>query len=605
RLGAHLADQDGVGGAYFAVWAPNARRVSLIGDFNEWRDDVHPMQLQPETGVWDLFVPAISDGPLYKYRIFSRHEDRPADKADPYGFAVETGSQMASRVVRLEGYDWADAGWMTTRMERPAADAPLSIYELHLGSWMRWDDNRPLTYREIAHKLADYVHDLGYTHVELMPVAEHLSGESWGYQTLGYFAPAGRFGTPHDFMYLVDYLHQRGIGVILDWTAAHFPSGAHGLGSFDGTSLYELASAVDKFVFNYGRPEVRDFLIDNALFWFDRYHIDGLRLGSAASMLYLDYGRTDGEWIPNRFGGRENLDAIGFLRLLNERVHADYPDVMMIVEEATGWPMATRPTYLGGLGFDFRWNTGWMSGLLDYMSKDPIYRSYHHNCLAFGVSHAIEGNFILPFPHDEVVPGKGSMLGKMPGDDWQKFANLRLLYGFMFGTPGRKLMFMGGEFGDWAEWRPERSLDWKLLEFPLHFGLQRWVRDLNTFYRGQPAMRELDYNNAGFEWVDCSDSGRSVVSFIRGAKETGDGLLFVGNFTPVPRHNYRVGAPQGGFWRELLNSDAPLYGGSGQGNIGGVEANPLPIHGRPYSLNLTLPPLGILVFRPGGSGGAA
>jgi 1,4-alpha-glucan branching enzyme len=585
------------------VWAPNAARVALIGDFNAWRDDSHPMQLNPETGVWDLFVPALAAGTLYKYRVINRHADGQADKADPYGFAAETRGQAASKVVRLEGYDWADSGWMNARAGKPAADGPVSIYELHLGSWMRREDHGPLSYREIAHKLADYVHDRGYTHVELMPVAEPLSGDSWGYQTAGYFAPASRFGTPHDFMYLVDYLHQRGIGVILDWTGAHFPSGGQGLGSFDGTRLYELAAG-DRFVFDYGRPEVRDFLIDNALFWFDRYHVDGLRLDSAASVLYLDYGRKHGEWTPNRFGGRENLEAIDFLRLLNERVHANYPDVMMIVEESTGWPMASRPTYVGGLGFDFQWNTGWVRGLLDYMSKDPVYRSFHHNRIASGVS-TTAGNFVLPLAHDEVAPGKGSMIRRMPGDEWQKFANLRLLYGFMFGSPGRKLMFMGGEFGDWAEWHPERSLDWNLLEIPLHSGLQRWVRDLNTLYRGQPAMWELDYNNAGFEWVDFSDSDRSVVSFIRRAKDPGDELLLVGNFTPVPRHNYRVGAPQGGFWRELLNSDAPLYGGSGQGNIGGVEANPLPIHGRPYSLNLTLPPLGILVFGPGGAGGAA
>jgi 1,4-alpha-glucan branching enzyme len=465
--------------------------------------------------------------------------------------------------------------------------------------------NRWLTYRELAPLLADYVHDSGFTHVELLPVTEHPFDGSWGYQTTGYFAPTSRFGTPADFMYFVDYLHQHGIGVILDWVPAHFPKDEAGLGYFDGTHLYEHADPKQgeypdwsTFVFNYGRNEVRNFLISNALFWLDKYHVDGLRVDAVAAMLYLDYGRREGQWIPNRYGGKENIDAIHFLRSLNERVYAEFPDVVMIAEESTAWPQVSRPTYVGGLGFGLKWNMGWMHDVLDYMSQDPVFRCYHHNQITFSLMYAFSENFVLPFSHDEVVYGKGSMLRKMPGDEWRKFANLRLLYGFMFGHPGKKLLFMGDEFGQWSEWNHDASLEWHLLEDPFHAGLKRWVRDLNTLYRGAAALHELDFDPAGFEWVDCKDFQRSIISFLRRGRNPDDHLLFVCNFTPIVRQNYRVGVPREGSWEEALNSDAHLYGGSGQGNFGGLSAVPLPMHGRPFSLNMTLPPLGTVVFRP-------
>jgi 1,4-alpha-glucan branching enzyme len=608
KLGAHRAERDGVSGVSFTVWAPNAARVSVVGDFNDWNENADPMTPHGDAGLWERFVPGVGPGALYKYRLVSNIGGYRADKADPYGFAGEIRPLTASKVCDLSGYDWGDAAWMSARAGAQALDAPVTTYELHLGSWMRGDGNRWLTYREIASKLADYVHDIGYTHVELMPITEHPFDGSWGYQTVGYFAPTSRFGSPHDFMYLVDHLHQRGIGVILDWVPAHFPTDAHGLGYFDGTHLYEHADPRqghhpdwNTSVFNYSRVEVRNFLVSSALFWLDKYHIDGLRVDAVASMLYLDYGRREGEWIPNRHGGKENLEAIDFLRLVNQRTHIEFPGVMMIAEESTAWPAVSRPTYLGGLGFDYKWNMGWMHDILQYASADPVYRSYEQNRLTFSLVYAFGENFVLPFSHDEVVHGKRSMIGKMPGDNWRKFANLRVLYGFMFGHPGKKLMFMGCEFGQWREWNHDASLDWDLLAQPPHSGLQRWVRDLNTLYRGQRAMYEVDYDVAGFEWVDCSDSERSVVSFLRRAKDRSDLLLFVCNFTPVPRYNYRIGAPSGGFWKELLNSDAPLYGGSGQGNLNGAEAHPLPLHGRPYSLSLTLPPLAIIVLKPGGA----
>jgi 1,4-alpha-glucan branching enzyme len=606
KLGAHLTERDGARGVHFAVWAPNAERVSVIGDFNEWRDDRNPMQYHPEAGIWETFVAGLQEGALYKYHIASRFGGYSADKADPYGFAGEIRPQTASKVAHIEGYGWGDGEWMESRERRHAPDAPMSIYEVHLGSWMRMPEegNRWLTYRELAVRLADYVNHLGYTHVEFLPVTEHPFDGSWGYQTVGYFAPTSRFGMPMDFQYLVDYLHQRGIGVILDWAPAHFPTDGHGLGYFDGTHLYEHADPKqgrhpdwDTLVFNYGRSEVRNFLISNALFWLDKYHVDGLRVDAVASMLYLDYGRREGEWIPNRYGGKENIEAIEFLRLLNEKVYGEFPGTVMIAEESTSWPMVSRPTYVGGLGFGYKWNMGWMHDMLDYMSKDPIYRSYHHDRITFSMLYAFTENFILPFSHDEVVHGKSSMLGKMPGDDWQKFANLRLLYGYMYGHPGKKLMFMGGEFGQWKEWNHDTSLEWHLLEYPMHSGLQRWVRDLNTFYRGQRALYERDAEPGGFEWVDCNDNQRSMVSFLRRGKDARDTLLFVCNFTPEPRHSYRVGTVGAGFWNEVLNSDAPLYGGSGQGNMGGVEASPLPMHGRPFSLSITAPPLGVVVFQ--------
>jgi len=606
KLGAHLSERDGRRGVQFAVWAPNAQRVSIIGDFNQWNPAADSMR-PSSAGVWERFVPGIASGAVYKYHIESRDHRYVVDKADPYGFAAEIRPRTASRVWDLQDYAWQDHSWMVSRVKHNSLSSPISIYEVHPGSWKRVpaEGNRWLTYREMAPLLADYVHGAGFTHVEFLPIMEHPFDGSWGYQIIGYFAPTSRFGTPSDFMYLVDYLHQRGIGVILDWVPAHFPKDEAGLGYFDGSHLYEHADPRqaeqpdwNTFVFNYGRNEVQNFLTNNALFWFDKYHVDGLRVDAVASMLYLDYGKREGQWIPNRYGGKENIDAIQFLRNVNERVYESFPDAMMIAEESTAWPQVSRPTYLGGLGFGFKWNMGWMHDLLDYFSQDPIFRSYHHNEITFSLMYAFAENFILPFSHDEVVYGKGSMLRKMPGDEWQKFANLRLLYGFMFGHPGKKLLFMGDEFGQWSEWNHEASLDWQLLNQPLHAGLLRWVRDLNTTYRGQPALHELDFNSAGFEWVDCKDSQRSVVSFLRRGPAPDDQILFVCNFTPVVRENYRVGVPLGGVWREILNSDAPLYGGSGQGNLGGLTAIPLPIHGRPHTLNMTLPPLGIVAFQP-------
>ena len=607
KLGAHQTEWQGVQGVYFAIWAPNAERVSVMGDFNNWNTSSHPMQLRPEAGVWECFVPGIGEGALYKYHIVSRFRGFEADKADPYGFAAELRPQTASKVYELNGYAWGDGDWMKERSRKQGLDSAVSIYEVHLGSWMRVPEegNRWLTYGELALKLTAYANEMGYTHLEFLPITEHPFDGSWGYQTIGYFAPTSRFGTPRDFMYLVDYLHQHGIGVILDWVPAHFPRDGHGLGYFDGTHLYEHADPRqgehpdwNTLVFNYGRQEVRNFLVSNALFWFEKYHVDGLRVDAVASMLYRDYGRREGEWIPNRYGGRENLEAMEFLRLLNERVYAEFPDVMMIAEESTAWPMVSRPVYLGGLGFGFKWNMGWMHDTLNYMSKDPVYRNYHHYLITFSLIYAFSENFILPFSHDEVVHGKGSMIGKMPGDEWRKFANLRLLYGFMFAHPGKKLLFMGCEFGQWSEWNHDASLDWHLLAHPLHAGLQRWVRDLNTLYRGTGAMYEVDFDPAGFEWIDCNDHQRSVLSFLRRGRDPGDAMVFACNFTPVPRHNFRIGAPRGGCWKEVLNGDAPLYGGSGQGNFGGVEAVPLPMHGRPFSLNITLPPLAMVAFRP-------
>jgi 1,4-alpha-glucan branching enzyme len=606
KLGAHLTGKDGKRGVQFAVWAPNAKRVSIIGDFNNWNPNAAIMS-SSTAGIWEGFVPDIGQGASYKYHIESRYRDYKVDKADPYGFASEIRPETASRVWNLDNYSWHDESWMKNRTNTNSLGSPLSFYEVHLGSWKRAldENNRWLTYRELAPLLADYVHDAGFTHIEFLPVMEHPFDGSWGYETLGYFAPTSRFGTPDDFMYLVDYLHQRGIGVVLDWVPAHFPKDEAGLGYFDGSHLYEHEDPRqgehpdwNTFVFNYGRNEVQNFLISNALFWMDKYHVDGLRVDAVASMLYLDYGRREGQWIPNRFGGKENLDAVHFLRTLNEHIYGAYPDTMMIAEESTSWPQVSRPIYLGGLGFGLKWNMGWMHDVLNYTSQDPVFRTYHHNEITFSLVYAFAENFVLPFSHDEVVYGKGSMIRKMPGDDWQKFANLRLLYGFMFGHPGKKLLFMGDEFGQWSEWNHDASLEWNLLEHPSHAGLKRWVRDLNTLYRGEPLLHTMDFNSAGFEWVDCKDFQRSIISFLRRGQNPSDQLLFVCNFTPVVRQNYRVGVPLEGHWKEILNSDAPLYGGSGQGNFGGLSTVPLPIHGRPFSLNMTLPPLGIVIFRP-------
>ena len=605
KLGAHLITTAGAAGTYFAVWAPSAEQVSVIGDFNGWDRERHLLRPRGQSGIWEGFVPGVGKGAHYKYHIVSRHSSYRVDKADPLSFHNEVSPKTASVVWDLD-YRWGDEEWMARRRSRNALDSPISIYEVHLGSWRRVPEegNRSLTYREIAPQLAEYVSQTGFTHVEFLPLMEHPFNGSWGYQVTGYFAPTSRFGTPQDFMYLIDCLHRHGIGVILDWVPSHFPADEHGLGFFDGTHLYEHADPNqglhrewDSFIFNYGRHEVRSFLISNALFWLDRYHADGLRVDAVASMLYLDYARKEGEWIPNRYGGRENLEAITLFRRFNEEVYGRHPDAQTIAEESTAWPMVSRPTHVGGLGFGLKWDMGWMHDMLEYMSLDPIHRQYHHDKLTFRMLYAFHENFVLSLSHDEVVHGKRSLLGKMPGDNWRKFANLRLLLGYMYGQPGKKLLFMGGEFGQWKEWDHDESLDWHLLEYAEHQGVRRWVEDLNHLYRNEAALHELDCQVEGFEWIDCSDNSASVLSFIRKVRSGDEIVLAVCNFTPVSRRYYRVGAPRGGFWRELLNSDARDYGGSGQGNTGGVEADSFPFHGRPYSLNLTLPPLATMFFK--------
>jgi 1,4-alpha-glucan branching enzyme len=606
KLGAHVTIHEGAAGTLFAVWAPNAREVSVLGEFNGWDPRATPMARRGESGIWARFVPGIGPGASYMYSIVGHDGGDRVLKADPYGFAADVRPGTASKVWDISGYEWGDAEWLATRRGVNSLGAPIAIYEVHLGSWMRVpeESDRWLTYRELGPKLADYASEMGYTHVELLPVAEHPFDGSWGYQSTGYFAPTSRFGTPDDFMAFVDTLHRRGLGVILDWVPAHFPRDEHGLGLFDGTHLYEHADPRrglhqdwDTFIFNYGRPQVANFLTSNALFWLDKYHVDGLRVDAVASMLYLDYSREDGEWVPNEYGGRENLEAIAFLRRFNERVHAEFPGVLTIAEDSTAWPMVTRPTDVGGLGFDLKWDLGWMHDMLAYMAIDPIHRKENHGKLTFRGLYAFTENFILPLSHDEVVYGKGSLLAKMPGDTWQKFANLRLLLGTMYAQPGKKLLFMGDEFGQWREWNHDTSLDWHLLSEPMHRGLRRWVRDLNTLYRGEPALHELDCHPDGFAWVDCNDAEQSVLSLLRKGRSTGDVVLVVCNFTPVPRHNYRVGVPRGGHWAEILNGDATLYGGSGQGNIGGVATTPVYWHGQPQSLNITLPPLAVVAFR--------
>jgi 1,4-alpha-glucan branching enzyme len=606
KLGAHGSERDGTAGTHFAVWAPNAKQVSVIGDFNGWRRGQHPLQSRRSSGVWEGFIPDVGPRALYKYAIVSRYGNYQVDKADPCGFAAEVRPHTASKVWDLSDYTWGDGNWLSDRGRRNARGAPISIYEVHLGSWKRVPEegNRWLSYRELAPQLAEYVLRMGYTHVEFLPVMEHPFDGSWGYETVGYFAPTSRFGTPADFMYLVDTLHQHGIGVILDWVPAHFPRDEPGLCFFDGTHLYEHSDPRQgeqpdwgTYVFNYGRREVSNFLTSNALFWLDKYHVDGLRVDAVASMLYLDYSRKPGEWIPNKFGGRENLEAVAFLRRLNERVYAEFPDVFTVAEESTSWPMVSRPTYLGGLGFGFKWDMGWMHDTLAYMGLDPVYRKYHHDQLTFRILYAFSENFVLPLSHDEMVHGKGSLLAKMPGDDWQKFANLRLLLGCQFAQPGKKLLFMGAEFGQWREWNHDTSLDWNLLEEPQHRGLQRWVADLNQLYCREPALHRLDCDPAGFEWIDCNNIEESVIGFLRKGTAADDLLLVACNFSPVPRLNYRIGVPRGGRWAELLNSDALSYGGSGQGNLGGVVAESIPWHGRSHLLQVTLPPLGIVMFK--------
>jgi len=605
KLGARPMNLDGVEGTHFAVWAPNAQQVCVVGDFNGWDKSSHPLSPKGQSGIWEGFIPGVGKGTIYKYYLASHHRGYRVEKADPFAFYAETPPKTASIIWDLD-YEWGDRAWVEKRANCNALAAPMSVYEVHLGSWQRVPEegNRYLSYRELAARLADYVKQMGFTHVEFLPVMEHPFYGSWGYQVTGYFAPTSRYGTPQDFMYLVDYLHQHDIGVILDWVPSHFPNDEHGLGYFDGTHLYEhgdprqgIHPDWNSFIFNYGRHEVRSFLLSSALFWLDKYHVDGLRVDAVASMLYLDYGRKEGEWMPNQYGGRENLEAIAFLRRFNEIMYQQTPDVQTVAEESTAWQMVSRPTYVGGLGFGLKWDMGWMHDTLEYVSRNPIYRKYHHNNLTFRMVYAFFENFVLPLSHDEVVHGKGSLLGKMPGDDWQKFANLRLLLGYMYAQPGKKLLFMGAELGQWREWTHEESLEWHLLDYAPHSSLKRWVEDLNHFYRRQPALYELDFEPAGFEWIDCNDVEHSVVSLVRKGRSPDDLVVAVCNFTPMTHYNYRVGVPHPGFWKELLNSDAREYGGSGQGNLGGVEAAPVPLHGRPYSLTITLPPLATAFFQ--------
>lgn len=606
KLGSHAMDAGGERGVYFAVWAPNARRVSVIGDFNSWDPSIHPMRLHDNgSGIWEAFIPGVKVGALYKYSILPKNSDLKLEKSDPFAFLWELPPRTAS-VVWDASYSWRDSQWMANRRQHNSLTAPILAYEVHLGSWRsgasgkgRWP-----TYRELADGLSGYVKDTGYTHVELMPVMEHPFYGSWGYQVTGYFAPTSRFGSPADFKYFVERLHRAGIGVILDWVPSHFPTDPHGLAFFDGSCLYEYSDRRKRFhpdwksnIFDYKKSEVRSFLISNALFWLDRYHADGLRVDAVASMLYLDYSRKKGEWLPNEYGGKENLEAISFLRLLNEVVYGAYPDTQMIAEESTAWPMVSRPIYVGGLGFGMKWNMGWMHDVLEYMSKDPLYRKYHHDQITFSIWYAFAENFMLSLSHDEVVYGKGSMLRKMPGDRWMQFANLRLLYGYMYGHPGKKTLFMGNDFGQTDEWSHEGFLDWGLLDQPLHGGLRRWVRDLNAAYRREHALYDLDFSPRGFEWVDAKDWEKSIISFIRKSADGSEKILVVCNFTPIPRTEYRLGVPCGGTWREILNSDIQDYGGGGYGNMGKVEASTIASHGRPFSVSLTLPPLGVLFLK--------
>ncbi len=605
KLGSRIAADGSTPGVQFAVWAPNARRVSVIGDFNGWDRAGHVLQPLDSSGIWEGFIEGLGRGTLYKYFIESNLNRYQVEKTDPFSHFFELAPKTASIVWDLD-YTWGDSEWMAARGQRLADRSPLSIYEVHIGSWRRVpeDGNRFLTYVEMASPLCDYVKRMGFTHVEFLPVMEHPFYGSWGYQTLGLFAPTSRYGTPQEFMHLIDHLHREGIGVILDWVPSHFPSDEHGLVFFDGTHLHEHQDPRQgvhpdwkSLIYNYGRNEVRSFLISSARFWLDKFHVDGLRVDAVASMLYLDYSRGPGEWVPNEFGGRENLHAISFLRRLNAAVKSSHPDVLMIAEESTAWPMVSRPAYMGGLGFDMKWDMGWMHDTLDYMGKDPVHRAFHHGKLNFRMLYAFTENFVLPLSHDEVVHGKGSLLAKMPGDDWQRFANLRLLLAMMFAQPGKKLLFMGVEFGQWREWNHDMSLDWHLLDAPMHAGLQRWVADLNRLYRQEPALHQREFTPDGFRWIDCNDQLQSTLSLIRSGTAAGEELIGVFNFTPVPRHNYRVGASAGGFWKEILNSDALNYGGSGQGSLGGMEANPIPSHGFHHSLNLVLPPLGAVFFK--------
>ncbi len=605
KLGAHIMERDNTKGTFFAVWAPNAEKVTVIGNFNHWSKGSHPLKIRDDgSGIWQGFIPTLDKGEAYKYHIKSQFENYEVEKADPVAFYSEKPPKTAS-VTWDYSHDWKDEEWMKKRKDHNSLDGPMSVYEVHLESWRRSPEEgmRNLTYIELAEQLSSYVKYMGYTHVELMPVTEYPFSGSWGYQVTGFYAPTSRFGNPDEFMEFIDILHQNDIGVIIDWVPSHFPGDQHGLHYFDGTFLYEHQDPRkgyhpdwSSYIFNYGRNEIRNFLISSAHNWMDRFHIDGIRVDAVASMLYLDYSRKEGEWIPNEHGGRENLDAIHFLRDFNESIYTSYPDVQTIAEESTAWPMVTRPVYTGGLGFGMKWNMGWMHDTLSYFSHEPIHRSYHHNQMTFSIMYAFNENFMLSLSHDEVVHGKGSLINKMPGDEWQKFANVRALFGFMFAHPGKKLHFMGMELGQWNEWNFESSLDWHLNEYDTHKGLQFFIKDLNSVYKRFPALYEKDFSPEGFRWIDANDSTNSILSFVRYDKDKKQPVLIIANFTPVPRYNYRIGVPVDAIWIEILNSDAKQYGGSGMGNLGGVEANPVPYHGEEQSINIMIPPLGIVMF---------
>jgi 1,4-alpha-glucan branching enzyme len=607
KLGAHHCMHEGVRGINFVVWAPNAKRVSVVGTFNAWDGRRYPMRSRGSVGLWELFIPEIAEGELYKYEILGQSGCLPFTKADPYATAAESRPKKTSLICDVSHHEWHDAKWMEDRKKSDPLKKPLSIYEVHLGSWKRKveEGNRWLTYRELATSLVPYVKDMGFTHIELMPIVEHPFDGSWGYQTTGYFAPTSRFGMPEDFMEFVDVCHQADIGIIMDWAPAHFPDDPHGLALFDGTHLYDHADPRMGYhpewksrIFNYDRTEVTNFLINSALSWFDRYHIDGLRVDAVASMLYLDYARKDGEWVPNQHGGNENLGAVEFLKELNVQAHQEHPGIMMIAEESTAWPGISRPTYVGGLGFSFKWNMGWMHDTLEYFSLDPIHRKFHQNKVTFGLMYAFTENFVLVLSHDEVVHGKKSLLDKMPGDEWQRFANLRALYGHMWGHPGKKMLFMGAEIGQWWEWNHDESLQWHLLEHAPHRGLQQYIADLNHLYQLEPALYQVDFDWQGFQWIDLHDSDHSTLTYIRYAQDKQDLIICACNFTPVPREQYRMGVPRGGLYKELLNSDSEIYGGSNKGNGGSVQADPIPWHNQPFSLLITLPPLSVIFFKP-------
>ena len=606
KLGAHCMKVDGESGVYFAVWAPNAEKVHVIGDFNGWNRRAHPLNPKQQSGIWEGFLSGVKKGDIYKYYIQSNHHGIKTEKADPFSFYSEVPPKSGS-IVWDSSYQWQDDNWVSKERQRlNSLNSAISIYEVHLGSWMRRSNEvgRMLTYRELALKLADYVLEMGFTHVEFLPVMEHPFYGSWGYQCTGYFAPTSRHGSPVDFMALVDHLHENGIGVLLDWVPSHFATDNYALGCFDGTHIYEHADDRQGFhpdwgsyIFNYGRNEVVSFLISNALYWLDVFHADGLRVDAVASMLYLDYSRKQGEWVPNVHGGRENLEALAFLRKLNETVYKEHPDIHVMAEESTDWPMVSKPTSLGGLGFGMKWDMGWMNDTLDYMQKDPIYRSHHLDRLTFRMIYAYHENFILPLSHDEVVHGKGSLLGRMPGDDWQKFANLRLLFGYMFTQPGKKLLFMGCEFGQWSEWNHEKSLDWHLLEHSPHRGVQLWVKHLNQLYRTERALYENDFSTDGFEWIDCNDSENCILIMLRKGNLPEDSLVIILNFTPVPREGYRLGVPHDGNWKEILNSDSKIFFGSGLENKSSCVADSTKWHGQPYSVCLTLSPLSVIILK--------